>query len=83
MSIFHFQYLGQEGWEPIGAGLGEGDEAVPMALEELREMVGGDLPTGSYRVIGARFSDPRWESFELDADGHQIDEVDAEESIAR
>jgi hypothetical protein len=83
MSIFHFQHRGQADWEPIGAGVGEGDMPVMEALADLRELAGGSLPAGSYRVIEARSSDPRWESFELDLDCRLIEEAVAEDPLGR
>jgi hypothetical protein len=71
---FHFQYLGEVGWESIGAGLGSGCDPVKEALEEVRRLSDGKLPAGHYQVIEARVADPRWETFDLGEDGQPVDE---------
>jgi hypothetical protein len=71
---FHFQYLGEVGWESIGAGLGSGCHPVTEALEEVRRLSDGLLAAGSYQVIEARSADPRWETFELGEDGEMVGE---------
>ena len=67
--IFHFQFRGITGWEPIGAGVGAGEEPIAAALAEVRGFADGTLPAGSYQVIEARSSDTRWKTFDLGEDG--------------
>jgi hypothetical protein len=71
--LFHFQFLGEAGWEPVGAGIGEGDDPITSALDEIRELSAGALPAGRYQVIEARGSDTRWQTFDLGSDGNRID----------
>ena len=66
MTIFHFQFYGEAGWEALGAGSGEGEEAIRLALDELRGFCGGRLRPGRYAVIEARSEDAGWSVFELD-----------------
>ena len=71
--IFHFQFMGERGWESIGAGDGETGDPLGGALDEVRELSGGKLPPGVYQVIESRSSDTRWQSFELSEDGEIVD----------
>jgi hypothetical protein len=70
--VFHFQFRGSGGWEPIGAGVGGGDDPIAEALEEIRGFAGGKLPAGTYQVIEPRSSDTRWQTFDLGEDGEII-----------
>lgn len=78
MTTFHFQFRGEAGWEVLGAGLGEGQDAIVRALDEVRGFYGGRLPPGRYQVIESRSEDSRWRAFELGGDG----EVVAEDGLA-
>jgi hypothetical protein len=69
MAIFHFQLLGAAGWEAVGAGVGDGEDPVDVALAELRDLCGGHLPAGRWRVIESHSADPRLETFEVDEAG--------------
>jgi hypothetical protein len=71
-AIFHFQVLGETGWEPVCAGLGAGADPMRSALDEVRELCGGNLPAGSYRVIQSRTKDARWETFRIDKRGRVL-----------
>jgi hypothetical protein len=77
MAIFHFQYHGVFGWEAMGAGVGEGEDAIWEALAEVRRLFGCELPAGSYQAVESRSANPRWETFELDARGGFV----AEETV--
>jgi hypothetical protein len=66
MAIFHFQVHGEYGWEALGAGLGDGEDPIAAALDELRDFYGGLLPGGEYRVIEARSANALWRTFELE-----------------
>jgi hypothetical protein len=70
--IFHFQFAGEKGWESLGAGEGGAEEPLGAALDDVRQLCGGDLPEGSYRFIGAGVSDSRWASFQLGDDGEVV-----------
>jgi hypothetical protein len=74
--IFHFQFLGIAGWEPIGAGVAGGEDPIAAALAEVRGFAGGTLPAGTYQVIEARSSETRWKTFDLGEDGQIIWEPD-------
>lgn len=74
--IFHFQFRGITGWEPIGAGAGGGEHPIAAALAEVRGFAGGTLPAGTYQVIEARSSDTRWKTFDLGEDGQMRWEPD-------
>ena len=71
--LFHFEFRGSSGWEPIGAGVGNGDDPIAEALAEVRRFAGGTLPEGRYQVIQARSSVTRWEAFDLSAEGEVSD----------
>jgi hypothetical protein len=73
MGIFHFQYQGDYGWEAIGAGVGDGDDPIGMALAEVGLFYDGPLPAGSYQVIESRGAAPRWEAIEVGVDGKIVD----------
>ena len=75
--LFHFQFRGPAGWEPIGAGVGDGEDPLAEALDEVRRFAGGTLPAGSYQVIEARSSDTRWQAFELGKDGEIISDPES------
>jgi hypothetical protein len=64
--------LGEAGWEPVCAGLGDGKDPVRSALDDIRELCGGELPAGRYRVIHSRSKDARWETFRIDARGRVL-----------
>jgi hypothetical protein len=74
--LFHFQFRGTAGWEPIGAGVGDGEAPIAAALAEVRGFAGGMLPAGTYQVIEARSSETRWKTFDLGEDGQIIWEPD-------
>jgi hypothetical protein len=76
--LFHFQFRGTAGWEPIGAGAGVGDSEDPIAeaLAEVRRFAGTTLPAGTYQVIEARSSETRWKTFDLGEDGQIVWEPD-------
>jgi hypothetical protein len=73
MPIFHFQFQGEGGWEPIGAGEGRGDDALDGAFADLRELSGGTMPAGTYQVIESRSSDALWQTFEVGGDSEIVD----------
>lgn len=73
-AIFHFQVLGEAGWEPVCAGLGDGADPVRSALKEVRELCDDELPAGTYRVIAGRSKDARWETFRIDRRGRVLRE---------
>ena len=73
MSIFHFQFRGEVGWEPVGAGEGRGEDALDGAFADLRELSGGSLPAGTYQVIESRSSNALWQTFEVGGDGEIVD----------
>lgn len=73
-TIFHFEFLGEAGWEPVGAGIGEGEDPVRAAFREVRTFSGGTLPSGTYRVIASGPSDARWETFRVDSLGRAFRE---------
>ena len=68
--LIHFEIRGDGRWEALGSGESV-DHAHPLqgAVEDLRSLHGGELPTGTYRYIQARGRDARWEEFELGPDG--------------
>jgi hypothetical protein len=77
MPIFHFQFQGEGGWEPIGAGEGRGDDALDGAFADLRELSGGTLPAGTYQVIESRSSNALWQTFEVGGDSEIVDDYAA------
>lgn len=72
MPIFHFQILGPLGWEAIGAGVGQGEDPLGGALDELRDHFGGELPPGRYQALEAWVSDACWTEFEIAPDGVRL-----------
>lgn len=71
--IFHFQFSGERGWEAMGSGEGHGHDQLSMALEDLRSLHGGALPTGRYQYIEAVGANARWRAFELGDRGELLD----------
>ena len=69
MTIFHFQFHGEAGWETLGAGEGLGDDPIGGAIDDLRRLSGGTLPAGTYQMIESRSSASQWQTFEVAADG--------------
>jgi hypothetical protein len=70
--IIHFEFDGEGSWEAMGSGIGDGEDALTVALDDLRGLHGGRLPAGNYRFIEARGGDARWGRLELDADGRLL-----------
>jgi hypothetical protein len=70
--IIHFEFDGAVSWEAMGSGIGDGEDPIAVALDDLRDLHGGRLPAGRYRFIAARGGDARWQPLELDADGHVL-----------
>lgn len=68
-TTFHFEFLGEAGWEPVGAGMGEGKDPVRSAFREVRDLSGDTLSPGTYRVIASTPTDARWETFRVDSLG--------------
>jgi hypothetical protein len=67
--LYHFEFLGESGWEAFGSGEGSGEDRVEAAMADLTAVAGGTLPEGEYRYIAALSESPRWESVWLGADG--------------
>ncbi len=64
--LIHFEIRGERRWEALGSGeSGDGVDRLQAAIEDLRSLHGGDLPSGSYRYIVAQGDDPRWGEFDL------------------
>jgi hypothetical protein len=68
--LFHFQFKGPAGWEPVGSGEAEREDAVGLrrAAVDLSALAGG-LEPGTYRAIAAKGASTRWLSFRIGADG--------------
>lgn len=71
-AIFHFQFFGEAGWQSVGAAEGDGSDPVLAAFRELRQLCGGKLPPGCYRVMPLQPADARWETFQVDAGGRML-----------
>jgi hypothetical protein len=68
--LIHFEICGAERWEALGSGESTGEvDPLQGAVDDLRSLHGGRLPTGTYRWIVAHGEDPRWEGFDLDPAG--------------
>jgi hypothetical protein len=67
--LYHFEFLGEVGWEAFGSGEGSGEDPLALALIDLTALAGGTLPEGEYRCIPALSESPRWESVWLGAGG--------------
>jgi hypothetical protein len=71
--LFHFQFLGQSGWEPMGSGRSSGEDPLLEAVEDLRILHGGELPPGRYQYIEAHTREARLTTFDLGVDGEMVD----------
>jgi hypothetical protein len=71
--LIHFEIRGEKRWEALGTGESSGDvDPLQDAIDDLRSLHGGKLPTGSYRYMAAIGDDPRWEEFDLGAAGDAV-----------
>ena len=57
----------------MGSGLGDEEDRLRAAIEDLRSLHGGALPAGLYRYVEAGGSAPRLGDFELGDDGEMLD----------
>jgi hypothetical protein len=68
--LIHFELRGEQRWEALGSGESSGDvDDLQDAIDDLRSLHGGELPTGAYRYMAAVGDDPRWEEFDLGPSG--------------